>query len=119
MTAVATGWGLVFDDSPFATTVRERGLVGFGPPVPDAKLGPDEWLAELGKLPGIVVPRNGSGVWDFVWSLRQGITKGKATARVPPRRGLRQNSIDDFLQPELLKLVDWIEAELDQPPSPE
>ena len=45
------GWGLIFDESPFAIEVRAQGLVGFGPPVPDAKLGPDEWLAKLGDLP--------------------------------------------------------------------
>ena len=52
------GWGMKFGppDTPFQKAVAELGIVGFGPPQHQTKIGPDEWLAKLGTLPLMCQP---------------------------------------------------------------
>jgi CubicO group peptidase (beta-lactamase class C family) len=48
------GWGQIMDrpeDYPILTAIRERDLLGFGPPGVDYPLDPDQWLARLAELP--------------------------------------------------------------------
>lgn len=54
------GTGMILDAEAFGYPVYEAahalGLVGYGPPAPEATLTPDEWLAGLGSLPLVHQP---------------------------------------------------------------
>jgi len=53
------GWGLILEPPgtyPIQKTVEELGIVGFGPPDPNAPHNGDEWLRRLSRLPLFAQP---------------------------------------------------------------